>query len=145
MLSLFVVLIAFSTIAFSESENVLSFQNSFHFVISGNLSSTNAPILFCCSGKSTILFSRYCVAKSPSTNFSLSVPTQTPPAIGTIGAVFITFSQKFFILSPTFQMVQLALIAANKINRMIPIPQKDTIIQENQSQVAQAYVDTCFG
>jgi len=75
----------------------------------------------------------------------LSVPIPTPPAIGTIGAVFITFSQKFFMLSHTFQMVQLALIAANKINRIIPIPQNDTIIQENQSHVAQAYVDTCFG
>jgi hypothetical protein len=62
----------------------------------------------------------------------------TPPAIGTIGVVFITFSQKFLMLSHTFQIVPLALIAAKSRNHIIPIPQKDIIIQENQSQVAQA-------
>jgi hypothetical protein len=61
-----------------------------------------------------------------------------PRGVDNIGAVEIAFSPKSLIFSQTSPIVHDAWIAAKRINRIIQIPEKQIIIQENQSPVAPA-------
>ena len=101
-----------------------------------------------CHFRSTTLLSRNSVILRPRPDhvkLSFNVPIPTFPIGVGNGVVDIIFSPNFCIVSQTLPIVPDAQIAANSINRIIPIPAEQMIIHENQFPVSQAQVFIVFG